>query len=72
MLLNLIFRWFQTNASKVLIAINPYKTIPNLYGYEMIESIRKENFLLTPPHVYSISKQLFMLQFLLEFIHIHF
>lgn len=45
---------FQTYASKMLIAINPFQTMTNLYGSKEIEKYKCK--ISNAPHLYAIGK----------------
>ncbi|XP_068614701.1 unconventional myosin-VI-like [Brachionichthys hirsutus] len=44
-----------TYVANILIAVNPYYDIPNLYGLESIKSYRGKSLGTLPPHVYAIA-----------------
>ena len=44
-----------TYIGSVLVSVNPYKTIIDLYGASTMEMYRGVNFYELPPHVYAIS-----------------
>nr|WEL12766.1 myosin class I B [Halisarca dujardinii] len=48
-----------TYIGSVLVSVNPYKTIPDLYGPVMMETYRGVNFYELPPHVYALSDTAF-------------
>lgn len=51
---------FQTFSSNVLIAINPYEPLPQLYGPQQIEKYRaNENLFEKPPHIYAFGNNSF-------------
>ncbi|PRP86414.1 hypothetical protein PROFUN_05333 [Planoprotostelium fungivorum] len=45
-----------TYIGQVLIAVNPYRTIPNLYGKNIIKNYQGRYFFEEPPHVYAIAE----------------
>lgn len=52
-----IFPTFQTYASNVIISVNPYKTIENLYGFhQMSKYVANKGSFERQPHVYAIGK----------------
>lgn len=52
--------FFQTFSSNVLIAINPYEQLPQLYGPQQIEKYRaNENLFEKPPHIYAFGNNSF-------------
>lgn len=52
---NQLFR-LQTYVAKVLIAINPFKHINDLYSEEIVNNYRNDQNDELPPHLYSIGK----------------
>lgn len=47
----------QTYATNVLIALNPYETIENLYGpHQMVEYSKKNTLFEGRPHIYAIGR----------------
>ena len=42
----------QTYIGSVLVSVNPYKAIPDLYGPGTMDKYRGVNFYELPPHVY--------------------
>lgn len=54
--MNFSFR-SQTYAQNILIAVNPYDTVPSLYGSQKIfKYLDSENLFENPPHIYAIGK----------------
>jgi len=45
-----------TNIGQVLIAVNPYRQIPTLYGPSVIKNYQNRYFFEEPPHVYAIAE----------------
>ncbi|XP_071955935.1 unconventional myosin-X-like isoform X3 [Antedon mediterranea] len=44
-----------TYIGSILAAVNPYKTIPNLYDFEVMEAYDKRHIGDLPPHIYAIA-----------------
>lgn len=42
---------FKTYIGQVLIAVNPYKEIPNFYSEDVMQEYRKKYFFQAPPHM---------------------
>lgn len=49
---------FQTFTANILIALNPYAKIPDLYTPETRKAYKGKSLGTMPPHVYSIGKKL--------------
>lgn len=47
---------FQTYVANILIAVNPYYDIANLYGPDTIKSYQGKSLGTLPPHVYAIGE----------------
>ena len=48
--------WFQTYTANILIAINPYYEVPDLYTPGTIQKYRGKSLGTVPPHVFAIGK----------------
>lgn len=58
---NILARFTQghiyTFTGPILVAVNPYKIIPKLYGAEAIAAYRNQTLGKLPPHVYAIAEE---------------
>ena len=54
-------KWFlfQTYVANILIAVNPYHDIPNLYSSEAIKKYKGKSLGTMPPHVFAIGEFVF-------------
>ena len=48
---------FQTYVANILIAVNPYHDIKNLYSSETIKKYKGKSLGTMPPHVFAIGKK---------------
>lgn len=46
---------FQTYIGSILCAINPYKTIPGIYGDDVMQVYNKKHIGECPPHIFAIA-----------------
>lgn len=51
---------FQTYVANILIAVNPYFEIKDLYSAKTIKSYQGKSLGVLPPHVFAIGKSLFI------------
>ena len=49
----------QTFIGSILSAINPYKSIPGVYGPEMVEKYMNKPLGDLPPHIYAIANEVY-------------
>lgn len=47
---------FQTFASKLLIVVNPFRDLPNLYGLAQMKVYQGKSIHAEPPHIYAIGE----------------
>ena len=50
----MLFFSFQTYVANILIAVNPYYEIPNLYSSQTIKTYQGKSLGTMPPHVFAI------------------
>ena len=48
--------------ANILIAVNPYRDIPSLYGLEQIKKYKGKSLGVLPPHCYAIGKQYYEME----------
>lgn len=53
---NIILSYFQTYIANILIAVNPYMEVKDLYSNETIKKYKGKSLGQMPPHVFAIGK----------------
>ena len=48
--------FLQSYVANILLAVNPYKNIPNLYSLETAKKYKGKSLGILPPHVFAIGK----------------
>lgn len=50
------YYFFQTYVANILISINPYEQVPELYSSKMIKKYQGKSLGTLPPHIFAIGK----------------